>query len=180
MNMLQLSGALLNRPVLSLRASAAIAEAIEPIINPNNLKIEGWYCQDIFDNRHLILLTQDIRDILEKGIVVNDHEVLVEPDELVRLKEVLEMNFKLLDKPVFTVSGEKLGKVSDYSVDNASYIIQKIYVSQSLLKSLSGGSLSIARNQIVEITEKKIVVQDLVEPLKANAAAATVPLSPGT
>jgi len=36
----------------------------------------------------------------QNGFVVNDHEVLVElTEELVRLKEVLELQFGLLGKP---------------------------------------------------------------------------------
>ena len=55
---------------------------------------------------------------------------------------------------------KKLGKVLDYAVDPESMKVQKIYASQSLVKSLTGGSLSIDRDQIVEITNKEIVVQD--------------------
>jgi hypothetical protein len=54
--------------------------------------------------------------------------------------------------------------------------VQKIYVSQNLLKNIVGGSLSIDRNQIVEITNRKIIVQDPLKPVKsAVPAAAPVP-----
>ncbi len=130
-------------------------------------------CQDrVEKKKQLILLTQDIRDIIEQGIVVNDHEVLVVPEELVRLKDILKINFNLIGKPVITVSKSRLGKVSDYAADNTSLFIQKLYASQSVLKSFSGGSLSIDRSQIVEITNRKIVVADL---LKVKPAAAPVP-----
>lgn len=130
-------------------------------------------CQDrVEKKKQLILLTQDIRDIIEQGIVVNDHEVLVVPEELVRLKDILKINFNLIGKPVITVSKSRLGKVSDYAADNTSLFIQKLYTSQSVLKSFSGGSLSIDRSQIVEITNRKIVVADL---LKVKPAAAPVP-----
>jgi hypothetical protein len=169
--MLQLSQAIINRPVLSLRTGGEVATAIMPIINPNNLKIEGWYCEDSFDKKkQLILLNQDVRDILKQGIVVNDHDVLAEPDELIRLRDVLALNFELLGKPVFTVSKERLGKVSDFAVEVPTLYIQKIYVSQPLLKSLSGGGLSIDRTQIYEITNRKVVVQEPLQPQKAGAA----------
>ncbi len=176
-SMLQLSGSFLNKPVMSLRTGGQIATVMAPIINPNNLKIEGFYCQDRFDKHRVVLLYQDIRDVIKQGLVVNDHDVLVVPEELVRLKDIMGINFELLNKPVVTVSKEKVGKISDYAVEVETMFIQKIYVSQSLLKSLSGGNLSIDRNQIVEITNRKIVINDLLRPTK-SAAPAMAPVVP--
>lgn len=171
--MLQLSGALLNRSVLSLRTGAPIASITAPIFNPNNLKIEGFYCLDRFNKKkELILLCQDIRDIMPNGYVVNDHDVLVEPGELIRLKSVLELNFELIGKQVVTISKQKVGKVSDYATEMESMFVQKIYVSQSILKSFTGGSLSIDRRQVNEITPSRIIINELVK--KAPAAASAI------
>ena len=170
--MLQLSGTLLNKSVLSLRTGSVIATITGPIINPDNLKIEGFYCQDRFDKRQLVLLYQDIRDILPKGYVVNDHDVLSPPEDLVRLQKVMELEFELLGKQVETVSKQKVGKVSDYAAETETMFIQKIYVAQSILKSLSGGTLSIDRTQINEITPKRIIINDLLK--KAPVPSAVV------
>lgn len=169
--MLQLSNALLNQAVLSLRTGAAVATATAPIINPNNLKIEGFYCDDRFGKRPLILLAQDIRDIMPQGFVINDHDVLSAPDELVRLKAILAINFALIGKPVETTSKQKIGKVADYAVEVSSMYIQKLYVSQSMFKSLTNGSLSIDRSQINEITQRRIVINDLEQKVPAHASA---------
>lgn len=170
--MLQLSNRLLNQPVLSLRTGSVVATVTTPIINPNNLKIEGFYVQDNRDKRQLILLYQDIRELIDRGYVVDDHDVLVEADELVRLKKVLDIDFQLIGKQVVTTDKEKVGKVSDYAVEVNSMMIQKIYVSQSLMKSLTGGSLSIDRSQINEITPKRIIINEL-----AKKAPATAPIA---
>src|SRR5579872_3444461 len=98
--MLQLSQSLINRPILSLRTGTIVATGSIPIFNPHNLKIEGFYCQDRFDKKKtLIMLYQNIRDLSQKGFIVNDHEDLVDPQELVRLKQILELNFELIGKP---------------------------------------------------------------------------------
>lgn len=152
---------------MSLRTGGPIATILQPIINPNNLKIEGFYCEDRFDKSTLILLTQDIRDTLPQGYVVNDHEVLVQPDELVRLQKIININFQLPGKHVVTAAKQKVGKVTDYATETSTFYIQKIYVGQSILKSLSAGQLSIDRNQIVEITNKKIIIQELLKGHKA-------------
>ncbi len=170
--MLQLSGSLLKQPVMSLRTGGQIATVISYIINPNNLKIEGFYVQDSLDKKKtLVLVYQDIRDVINKGIVVNDHEVLSEPGDLVRLKKIMGYEFELIGKPVVTVNKQKLGKVNDYAIETTTMYVQKLYVGQSLFKSLTGGSLSVDRSQIIEITHSKIVIQDILKGTPESAPA---------
>lgn len=168
-----MSASLLNRSVLSLRTGSPIATVNSAIINPDNLKVEGFYCQDHFDKKQqLVLLVQDIRDIIPQGYVVNDHDVLAEPDELVRLKKVMDLDFELIGKQVVTVDKQKVGKASDYATEMSTMYIQKIYVAQSILKSLTGGSLSIDRTQINEITPRRIIINELLNKSPAAAPAA--------
>jgi sporulation protein YlmC with PRC-barrel domain len=172
--MLQLSASLIaNKSVLSLRTGAPVANILNPIVNPNNFKIEGFFCEDKFNKTRLVLLCQDIRDIVPNGYIVNDHDVLVEPTELVRLKEILQINYEVINKQVITIDKEKVGKVNDYAVETSSMYIQKIYVSQSIMKSFTGGNLSIDRNQINEVTPNQIIINELMEkaPLAAAASA---------
>lgn len=172
MLMLQLSGSLLHRPVLSLRTGGVVATTLSAIINPNNLKLEGFYCTDAFEKKKtFVLLYQDIRDIIPQGVVVNDHDALTDPHELVRLKRTMDLHFELLGKQVVTTGKSKIGKVSDYATEVDTMYIQKIYVSQSVFKSFTGGSLGIDRSQIVEITNQKIVVHDLSQGVPAGAKA---------
>jgi sporulation protein YlmC with PRC-barrel domain len=169
--MLQLSKALINRPVLSLQTGLPIATTIAPLLNPNNLKIEGLYCQDRFEKKQLILLYQDIRDVLTQGIVVNNHEALSNPSELIRLKDTIGLHFELIGKPVVTVSKDKVGKVNDYATEIETMYIQKIYIGQNILRNLTGGSLSIDRTQIYEITAKQVIINDLIQANPIRAAA---------
>lgn len=173
-SMLQLSSALKNLPVMSLRTGTQVAVALAPIINPNNLKIEGFYCQDTYHKgKHgeIILINQDIRDIIPQGIVVNDYDVLTEPSELVRLQDILRMRFEVIGKQVTTTRHARVGKVEDYSVELSGMYIQKLYVSRPLYRNFSGGNLGVDRTQIVEITDKKIIIQDLLEKVPAGARA---------
>lgn len=170
--MFRLSAALLNQPVLSIRTGNPVGVTTTPIINPNNLKIEGYFCNDRFTKNHqLILLAQDIREIIPNGIVINDQEVLSEPSELVRLKDLLDLNFALVGKQVTTTSKRNIGKVTDYAVDTDSFFVAKIYVSGSMIRNLAGGGLIIDRSQIVEVTNKRVVVNDIEQTVPAQATA---------
>lgn len=170
--MLQLSSSILNKPVLSLRTGQPVAIATAPIFNPNNLKIEGFYCEDTFNKASLILLYQDIREFINEGFVVDDHEVLAEPSELVRLKDVLDLHFELIGKQVETTSKEKVGKVNDYAIETETMYVQKLYVVQSILKSFTGGSLSVDRSQINEITNRRIIINELLKKSPVSVPAA--------
>lgn len=164
----------MNQPVLSLRTGGQVATVIAPILNPANLKVEGFYCDDVFESAQLILLTQDVRDRVGQSFVIDDHEVLVEPDELVRLKSLIDLQFSLIGKPVYTDKKRRLGKIVNYAVDSSALFVQKLYVSQSLLKSVSNEQLIVDRNQIVEINDKKIIIKDPLQGVKETSVAPAV------
>lgn len=168
--MLQLSAMLLNRPIMSLRTGAQVGVTLSPIINPNNLKIEGFYCQDN-RRRQLVLLEQDIRDVLPQGLIVNDADALTEPEELIRLKDTMQLHFELIGKQVVSTGKHKVGKVTDYATETQSMLIKKLYVSQSLFKNFSTANIGVDRTQIIEITRNTIVIQDLEGKVPAPAKA---------
>ncbi len=169
--MLELSASLINQPILSLRTGAQVATTVAPVINPANLKIEGFYCEDVFDSKQLILLTQDIRERVSASFVVDDYEVLVEPEDLIRLEKLIALQFTLTDKAVYTDKKHRLGKVVDYAVEKNSLFVQKLYVGQNILKNINNNQLTVDRNQIVEITDKRIIIKDPLQGVKEASPA---------
>lgn len=172
--MLKLSDAFISLPVISLRTGAAIGKTLQPLINPNNLKIEAWYCSSIYSKQAVLLPVQEIREISKLGVAVNDHESLTEPEDLIRLQKLIKIQFNPIGKQVITESRKKLGKVEDYAVDLDSMYIVNLYVSQRSLKSFTNPPLTVNRLQIVEITDKRIVIKDIenVKPISATAPIA--------
>jgi len=156
--MLKLIGTLLNLPVISLRTGSKIALAHTPIINPYNLKIVGWWCRQP-DGKQTILLAEQIREAMANGLAVNDEEALSDPTDLVRHKEILDINFNLMDKPVKT-KRHKIGKVSDFSYNDGLFV-QKLYVTKPMHKVFSSeDTLIIDRQQIEEVTNHYILIKD--------------------
>ena len=146
---------------MSLRTGGLVATAKQLIINPNNLKIEGWHCEDQFSKQTLVLLTKDVRDIVPQGLAIDDYDRLSETDDLIRLQEILQLNFELIGKHVITDAKRKVGKVADYAADMTTFMIQKLYISQPVYRNFTGGQLSVDRSQIVEITTTHITVRDV-------------------
>lgn len=155
-----LGQSLLGKQILSLQIGQPIGVINEAIINPFNLKIEGWHATNSDSRKHVILLSQDVREILPEGLVVNDHEALSSPGELIRLKEVTSHQFNLLGKSVVSNHKRKLGRVTDYAFDSDNFYIQKLHISQSIVKSFTGGALLIDRSQIIEVTHQRITVNE--------------------
>jgi hypothetical protein len=119
--MLKLSGTLLNIPVMSLRTGGQIAIARIPIINPHNLKILGWWCNEP-TGKQSILLAEDVREAMPSGLAVNNEEALSEKEDLVRHKEILGIKFDLINKPVKT-KRHKIGKVSQQILEVTDHYI---------------------------------------------------------
>ncbi len=173
--MLMLSKSLLNQPIMSLRTGGQIALASEPIINPHNLKILGWWCKAPGGQR-LVLLAEDVREMMNNGLAVNDEEDLTAPADLVRHSEILNTNFTLMDKIVKT-KRQKLGKVSDFSY-NEGLFVQKLYVARPLHKVFTTeDTLIIDRTQILEVTDHYILVRD-TEIRATSEEMATAPVVP--
>lgn len=155
--------------IMSLRTGGPISTIVAPIINPNNLFIEGWFTQDNRSGEKLILVSSDIREVLPQGFVVNDHEVLTHESELVRLKDIITLRFDLINLKVVSENGTKYGKINDYAYETKNMFIQKMYAAQPLVKNFSGGTLSIDRSQIVEVTDKRLIIEDPTELSRSQA-----------
>lgn len=158
--MFKLSQNIIDLPIMSLRTGGKVGTAQQPIIDPHKFKIEGWHCHDIFSGERLILPSAEVRELVPQGLAVNDHDAMTDPDDIIRLKDIIDIDFQLIGKQVITNHKRRIGKVTDYAIDPDTMKIEKIYVSRPLYKSLTDGQLVIDRTQIIEITDKKIVVRD--------------------
>ncbi len=153
-----MSKSLLNRPVMSLRSGGPIATAVEPIINPHNLKILGWWCVGEGKQKY-VLRADDVREVMPQGLAVNDESALSTPNDLVRHRDILDIHFQLIDKTVRT-KRRKIGKVGDYSYNDGMFV-QKLYVNKPLVKVFASEDIVIVdRMQIIEVTDKHILVRD--------------------
>ena len=158
--MLILSERLQKAPIMSLQTGDQIAVLSDPIIDPRRLHIVAFYCEGPGLNQNQsVLHTADVREFSELGLIVNNSEDIMSPDDLVRLQEVLDFKFKLLDAKVIDTVKNKLGKVINFAVDPHTFYIQKLYIKPPLLHSLNDAELVVDRTQIVEVNSDHIVVK---------------------
>lgn len=151
--------------MVSLQTGAPIATTSSLIIDPRELNVVGFYCSGPrLDTNPAILLVSDIREIGTLGIIVDSADVLMHPDDLVRLKDVLNYNFTLEDKHVIDQAGHKLGKVVTYTLDSDSLYIVKLQVHPGVWRSFNTTELLIDRSQIVQVSDHDVVVKSTRKP----------------
>lgn len=166
--MLLLNSQLQNVAVMSLQTGVSLGTTADPIIDPRKLQIVAYYVTGPRIQTTSILHTSDVREFGPLGFIVNGaYSVMELDDNLVRLQEVIDFRFRLLGKMVVDDRKKRLGKVSEYTVESDGFTIQKLHVTQSVMKNIASTNLIIHRSQIVEITDHLIIV-------RSTAAAHTV------
>lgn len=154
-----MGGNMIGKSVLSLQTGQPLARIDAPIINPNNLKIVAFYVSGpMVDFAPAILFTEDIREYSELGMIVDSSDNIMSPEGMVRLNQVVQMNFTLDGINVVDENKRKLGKVENYTIDSDNFQVQQLHIRPTLIKSLSVANLVVARGQIIEINNEKITV----------------------
>ena len=110
-----------------------------------------------------------IREYSTYGFVVDSEEELVAEDDIIRISEVLKLNFDLVGLRVETKKGSKLGKITDYTLTSDDFTVQQLIVKRPAIKSIIDPELTISRQEIVEITDYKIVIKDEEKTIKKKA-----------
>ncbi len=137
----------------------------EPIIDPRKLQIVAYYVNGPRIQTQSVVHTSDIREFGQLGFIVDGADAVMELDEdLVRLNEVINFRFTLLGKVVIDDTKKRLGRVGEYTVESDGFLIQKIHVTQTVLKNFTNSNLIIHRSQIIEVTDSAIIVKSASIP----------------
>ena len=169
--MLVYNSQLIGTPILSVQASGPIAQITSPIVNPDNLKILAFKLDGpIINTTNYILDVKSVREYSHLGMVIDDNDELVGPEDVVKIKEVLDLNFNLIGLKVETKKGTKLGHITDFTLTSEDFTIQQIVVKRPIVKAIIDPELIIHRREIVEITDYKVIVKDEEKVIKARAA----------
>jgi len=170
--MLLLGSRLIGTPIMGLQTGTQLAQTATPLIDPANLKIMAYVVQGplLVDHPSLVRVA-DIRELSDIGMIIDSSDEFIGVDDVIKIRELYELGFKLVGMNVIDETKHKLGKVDDYSVDSASFVIQQLSVGRGLIKSLTDTSLLIHRSQIVEINDDHIIVQTTAKKLEHASQA---------
>lgn len=175
MGMYILAHQLKELPVMSLQTGQPIAVLTRPVVNSANLEVMAMQCE-IDRRKPGVILMRDIRQFASDCVIVDSFDEIEDPNEIVRLKGIIKENFDPIGNSVVNEGGHRLGKVEDYTINLQTYMLQKLYVHQSLMKSILFNNLVIDRTQIIDVTSKQFTVKD-ASIKKGSLAPQPVPQS---
>lgn len=149
---------LLNKAVASLDEKNKIGQVKYIIIDRKALKVLGFLVKDknlFFKNKFLSDI--DILDIDKYAVVTRSYENLIDPQEVVKVKNILKAKFTLFGLKAKNKKNEYLGKVSDFVFDKETLGIIRFYIRgfwQDRIFDISN---------LIKIKDKEIIFEDDLE-----------------
>ena len=171
--MLVVGSKLIGTPVMSLHVGGELARTKRAIVDPEDLRVIAYELTGahVRGMRETILRTDDVREYGRLGLIVDSVDELVAREDVVRIDEVMKLKFDLIGLKVVTKKGRKVGRLTDYTVDAQTFLVQQIIVQKSFATSLVATERTIDRSEIVEVTDGKIVIKDDKAKAKSKARA---------
>lgn len=155
-----------NTPILGLQTGTQLARTKQPIIDPANLKIMAYEVEGpLLVNKPSYIRIADIRELSDIGMIIDSNDEFIGQEDVIQLKKIIDLNFRLIGMNVIDENNRKIGKVDSYNVGTDSFIIQQLNIRQGIIKSISDTGLLVHRSQIVEINNQNIVIRSAARKL---------------
>lgn len=171
--MLVYASRLLGMKVLSLQVGGPIAQITGLVIDPDKLQIIACRLDGpTINDANNILDMRSVREFSQLGFIIDDADELVAQSDVIKIDQVMQLNFHLTGLKAVTKKGTRLGKITDFSVDPGSLLVQQLVVKRPALRSLLDPELVIHRRQIVAVDDYKVTVKSDTEKAPAPTANA--------
>ncbi len=150
---------LLKYPILSLHTASRIAEVKSLVIDPNFLKVVAFEISAASSRQSLFLEASSIREFSKMGMIVDSDEEFVEKDDVIKLKETIDLGFSLDNMKVVSKKKAMLGRIEDFIINTEDFQIMQLIVKRPIYKALIDPELVIGRSDIHEINDSEIIVK---------------------
>ncbi len=157
--MLHLRDHFIGLTVASVQSGFPCGKVVGLVINPDNLATELLTIQD--PKGLAYLLPGDIRFITNDRLIIDAEEKLSEAEDLLRHQDVINRNFNPLGCKVITESRKRLGKVTNFAIEDSNWVIGKLYVAAGLFGNPLQQEQMIDHGDVVNIEGSTITVRDL-------------------
>ena len=150
---------LLKYPILSLHTASRIAEVKGLVIDPNFLKVVAFEISAASSRQSLFLEASSVREFSKMGMIVDSDEEFVEKDDVIKLKETIDLGFSLDNMKVISKKKAMLGRIEDFTINTEDFQIMQLIVKRPIYKALIDPELVIGRSDIYEINDSEIIVK---------------------
>ena len=150
---------LLKYPILSLHTASRIAEVKGLVIDPNFLKVVAFEISAVSSRQSLFLEASSVREFSKMGMIVDSDEEFVEKDDVIKLKETIDLGFSLDNMKVISKKKAMLGRIEDFIINTEDFQIMQLIVKRPIYKALIDPELVIGRSDIHEINDSEIIAK---------------------
>ena len=151
---------LLKYPILSLHTASRIAEVKGLVIDPTNfLKVVAFEISAVSSKQRLFLEASSVREFSKMGMIVDSDEEFVEKDDVIKLKETIDLGFSLNNMKVVSKKKAMLGRIEDFIINTEDFQIMQLIVKRPIYKALIDPELVIGRSDIHEINDSEIIIK---------------------
>lgn len=150
---------LLKYPILSLHTASRIAEVKSLVIDPNFLKVVAFEISAASSRQSLFLEASSVREFSKMGMIVDSDEEFVEKDDVIKLKETIDLGFSLDNMKVVSKKKAMLGRIEDFIINTEDFQIMQLIVKRPIYKALIDPELVIGRSDIHKINDSEIIVK---------------------
>ncbi len=163
--MLLVASKLLDIPVMSLQTGSEIARTKKPVVDPASLSIIAYLVDGVLldHTKQNFLRIIDSRELSDIGLIIDSIDDIVAFGDVLKLDEVINLNFHLTGMKVVDEKSTKIGKIADFTVDVGSFTVQQLVVRRPLLHGFTDTELVVHRSQIIEINNDSVVVHSQVK-----------------
>lgn len=149
----------LGTPIIDQNNGNVLGEIYDLIIDEQKGKVEAfWVQKGILSGAEKILTVNDIIEWKIK-IYVNDGDSIVSPNEIIKIREIIERGVSFYLNKVQTLSGKNLGRVFDFFFDPLTGQILQIEVAKSFL-GVKFQKRLIPFSEIYEIKPEAVILKD--------------------
>lgn len=160
-----LSGSRLDKSaVMSLQTGSRIAIAHRPVVDPARLQIIAFELRQAQGYaKQAFLRVLDVREFSDIGMIIDSADEFVGLDDILKLKEIYQLNFQLPGMRVIGTDGKYIGKVRSYTIESDGFYIAQLIIKPQIFTRLRETELLVHRSQIREITDDAIIIERLEE-----------------
>lgn len=157
-----LASQLKNLPIISLQTGETVTQVQALIIEMEKLEIVAVACTQMKEYSDPILMVRDIRQIASDCLIIDSEDDIGSGSDVVRLKDPIREAYSPIGSNVVSHMQRPIGKVEDFTINSESLKLQKLYIRQPIWRSWLGSSLIIAREQILDVKPKVIIVKEAI------------------
>lgn len=153
-------------PVIDDHEGQTVAELGQILIHADTGKVEGFFV-DMKTGFSRDMHFLHVMDILRWGtaVSISSTDVLSHPDDLIRLQPLLNDPRTFLGQRILTESGSVVGRCKDVQFSTDTWMVEWIFP-----KKFWKWGVALPVTEVIEVTDRAIIVKDAVEPAEAVTA----------